>query len=250
VGARYGYERLFEEEFGVRRTPIRRGAFAGDDPERSTYKKTIFTSGETTPNKKFSAAFFISYDWSAFDFDSGASTRYQRVSPGFVAYLNSPAYLEYLRQLDNPDPNSQLSQPPLPPRDPGSADLLDVEFTLTYQPTDASRTSLEYTKNRLTRRENSLVVYEDNIYTLRSTYQFSRFTFARARIDYDTLASNVRAQFLLGWTPNPGTSFYAGYNDDLNTNGFNPFTGQLEPGFRRNGRTFFIKMSYLFRRSF
>jgi hypothetical protein len=26
--------------------------------------------------------------------------------------------------------------------------------------------------------------------------------------------------------------------------------GQLEPGFRRNGRTFFIKMSYLFRKSF
>ena len=38
--------------------------------------------------------------------------------------------------------------------------------------------------------------------------------------------------------------------EDLVRNGFNPFTGQLEPGFRRNGRTFFIKMSYLFRRSF
>jgi len=41
-----------------------------------------------------------------------------------------------------------------------------------------------------------------------------------------------------------------GYNDDLVRNGFSPFTGQLEPGFRRNGRTFFIKMSYLFRKSF
>jgi hypothetical protein len=60
----------------------------------------------------------------------------------------------------------------------------------------------------------------------------------------------VRGQFLLGWTPNPGTAFYIGYNDDLNLNGFNRFSGDLEPGFRRNGRTFFIKMSYLFRRSF
>jgi len=41
-----------------------------------------------------------------------------------------------------------------------------------------------------------------------------------------------------------------GYNDDMNRNGFNPFTGDLEPGFRRNGRTFFIKMSYLIRKSF
>ena len=60
----------------------------------------------------------------------------------------------------------------------------------------------------------------------------------------------MRGQFLLGWAPNPGTAFYVGYNDDLNLNGFNPFSENLEPGFRRNGRTFFIKMSYLFRRSF
>jgi hypothetical protein len=72
----------------------------------------------------------------------------------------------------------------------------------------------------------------------------------RARIDYDTLAANLRGQFLLGWTPNPGTSFYIGYNDDLNRNGFNPFTAQPEPGFRRNGRTFFVKVSYLIRRTF
>ncbi|HEX5080987.1 MAG TPA: hypothetical protein VFY40_03005 [Blastocatellia bacterium] len=64
------------------------------------------------------------------------------------------------------------------------------------------------------------------------------------------MSSNIRGQFLLGWTPNPGTSFYAGYNDDLTSNGYSPFTGQFEPGFRRNNRTFFIKMSYLIRRSF
>ena len=81
-------------------------------------------------------------------------------------------------------------------------------------------------------------------------FDFTRFLFARGRVDYDSLASNVKGQFLLGWTPNPGTAFYVGYNDDLNRNGFSPFTGRLEPGFRRNGRTFFIKMSYLIRRSF
>ena len=72
------------------------------------------------------------------------------------------------------------------------------------------------------------------------------------RLDQETisLSSSVRGQFLFDWTPNPGTALYAGYNDDLNYNGFNPFTGDLEPGFRRNGRTFFIKMSYLFRKSF
>jgi hypothetical protein len=225
VGLRGGYERLFEEEFGARRTLTHAGAFAGNDGERSAYKKTIFASGATTPSKKYSASFFLSYDWGAFDLDSGAGPRYPRVSP---AALN--------------DPNA--------PRDPGAAELLDIEASLIYQPTNALNASLDYTKNKLTRQDTGRVVYVDNIYTLRTTYQFSRFTFARARIDYDSLDSNVRGQFLLGWTPSPGTSFYVGYNDDLNVNGFSPFTDQLEPGFRRNGRTFFIKMSYLFRHSF
>jgi len=70
------------------------------------------------------------------------------------------------------------------------------------------------------------------------------------QIDFDSLQSNAKGQFLFGWTPNPGTAFYVGYNDDINRRGFNPFTGQLEPGLHPNGRTFFIKMSYLFRRSF
>ena len=103
---------------------------------------------------------------------------------------------------------------------------------------------------RLRRYDTGLLAFDENIVSLRSTYQFSRFLFARGRVDFDSLASNIKGQFLLGYTPNPGTALYVGYNDDLNRRGFNPFSGNLEPGFRRNGRTFFIKMSYLFRKSF
>jgi hypothetical protein len=55
---------------------------------------------------------------------------------------------------------------------------------------------------------------------------------------------------LLGWTPSPGTAFYAGYNDDLNYDSRHPFRPVVVPGFRRNSRTLFIKMSYLIRRGF
>jgi hypothetical protein len=110
--------------------------------------------------------------------------------------------------------------------------------------------SLSFSQSKLRRNDTGLLAFQDNIYSFRSTYQFSRFVFARARIDYDTLSSNARGQFLFGYTPNPGTAFYVGYNDDLTYNGSSPFTGQLEPGFRRNGRTFFIKVSYLIRKSF
>ena len=109
--------------------------------------------------------------------------------------------------------------------------------------------SLNYEKSRLRRHDTGLLAFDENIFSFRSTYQFSRYVFARARVDYETIESNVRAQLLFGYTPNPGTAFYIGYNDDLNYKGLNPFTDQFEPGFRRNRRTFFIKMSYLFRKS-
>ena len=110
--------------------------------------------------------------------------------------------------------------------------------------------TLSFSKNRLTRNDSGRVAFDENIYSLKTTYQFTRFAFARARVDYDSITSNYLGQFLFGWTPNPGTAFYVGYNDDLNRHFVNPFSGQLEPGFRRNNRTFFIKASYLIRRSF
>jgi hypothetical protein len=110
--------------------------------------------------------------------------------------------------------------------------------------------SFEYRKSRLKRQDTGLIAFDTNIFTLRSTYQFTRFTYVRARWDYDTLNANASGQLLFGWNPNPGTAFYVGYNDNFNYKGFSPYTGQFEPGFERNSRTFFIRASYLFRKSF
>ncbi|MDQ3256414.1 MAG: DUF5916 domain-containing protein, partial [Acidobacteriota bacterium] len=227
-GIRQGYERALEEEFGPKRSATRAGAFFGEDSERSAYRKGVNGFIETTPSKKYSMFIFGSYEFGSLDYDFGAGPRFPRVSAAFLA----------AKDKDNV------------PLDPGPGNSLYIESNFTYKPTNALRTSLDYTKSRLVRRDTGRLAFDDNIFSLRSTYQFTRFTFARARMDYSTISSGVRGQFLLGWTPNPGTSLYVGYNDDLNRNGFSPFTGQLEPGFRRNGRTFFIKMSYLFRRSF
>jgi hypothetical protein len=224
AGGGFGYERLFEQEFGQRRTATQTGAFFGG-PERSTYQRSVFAGASARPSKKYSGYLFLALGYNSFDFDFGALPKYPRVSPA---------------ALVSPDA----------PLDPGPGRSLDISAGASYQPTNALSASLDYTRSRLRRNDTGLLAFDENIFSFRSTYQFTRFIFARARIDYDTLASNVRGQFLLGYTPNPGTAFYLGYNDDMTRNGFNPFTGQLEPGFRRNGRTFFIKMSYLIRRSF
>ena len=119
----------------------------------------------------------------------------------------------------------------------------------TYKITDPLITSLDYTKSKLTRNDTKLVAYDTNIFSWRTTYQFTRFTYARVRWDYDTLSTRATGQFLFGWNPNPGTAFYIGYNDTLRYNGFNPYSGQLEQRFSRDQRTFFIRASYLFRKS-
>ena len=218
VGYTHGYERLFETEFG----PV--GTFLGD-PERSTSRQSVTATGVSTPSKQLSLNFTVSHIWNAFDLDGGAGPKFPRVSPAALL-----------------DPNAL--------QDPGPGREFVADINVIYQPTSTLRWDIGYTKDRLVRNDTGLVAFDDNIFALRSTYQFTPFTFVRARIDYDTLQANLRGQFLLGWTPNPGTSFYIGYNDDLNYNGFNPFTVQPETGFRRNGRTFFIKVSYLIRRTF
>jgi hypothetical protein len=248
AGLDVGYERVFEEEFGMKRPSgsncarLNTCTFWGTDNERSSPNAGAYIWGQSTINKKFNFNFFVDHAYNVLDYDFGAGPRYPRVSiPAVTARQAQAAGL------------CGSATPPavcLAPQDPGAGTFFNANGGITYQPSTPLRFDLSLTKQRLRRNDTSLLAFDENIVSLKATYQFTRFVFARGRIDFDSIASNYKGQFLFGWTPNPGTALYIGYNDDLNRNGFSPFTGQLEPGFRRNGRTFFIKMSYLFRKSF
>jgi hypothetical protein len=217
------FERIFEEEFGLKRSPLRNGAFAGEG-ERSTWQQYTSANLNTTPHKRFNFGLYASYTFNQYDFDFGGGDRYRRVSPSALFG------------------DGRL--------DPGPGKQFAFEFYGEVKPTDPLRISLSYSKSTLKRNDTGRTAFDSNIVTLRSTYQFTRFTFARLRLDYDSLSSNVSGQGLVGWNPSPGTAFYVGYNDNFNYNGFNPYSGDLEQRFARNTRTFFIRASYLFRKSF
>src|SRR5205823_10009411 len=136
----------------------------------------------------------------------------------------------------NPNINPYPSFANPPALDPGKGRQFDASMGFTYKPVDPLRISIDYTKSKLTRNETHRTAYDTNIFTLRSTYQFTRFVYVRARWDYDTLRANASGQFLFGWNPNPGTAFYVGYNDNFNYKGYSPLTSQFEPGFERNSR--------------
>lgn len=248
VGVEKGYERVFESEFGPTRQAnpncmvTNTCTFAGNDDERSSSNRGLYFYTESTPTRKIHFNSFVNRRWGVMDYDFGAGPLYPRVSGVALAAAAAVA-----RGLCNDEHPPAVCNAPL---DPGPGDFLHLDGGITFKPTTALSATLNFTKERLRRYDTGLLAFDENIVSLRSTYQFSRFLFARGRVDFDSIASNVKGQFLLGYTPNPGTAFYVGYNDDLNRRGFNPFSGALEPGFRRNGRTFFIKMSYLFRQSF
>jgi hypothetical protein len=217
------YERIFEDEFGLRRSLSRSGAFFGES-ERSSWQQYGNINFNTSPVKKISVGVFLGTTNNAFDFDFGGGNRFPRISPSALTGTG---------QLD-----------------PGAGRQINIGVGVEYRPIDPLRVSLDYNKSRLRRLDNGRTAFDSNLITLRSTYQFTRFTFTRLRLDYNSLSSNVSGQFLVGWNPSPGTAFYVGYNDNFNYNGFNPYNGRLEPRFERNSRTFFIRVSRLFRRSF
>lgn len=244
-----GYSRLFEEEFGPTRKFFGPSCvvkntctFYGVDDERSTKGNGFYVFAGSTPMKKINFFVFMNNAFNNLDFDFGAGPRWPRVSPSAISARNAAATGLCNGSVKPPVCNSPL--------DPGPGRFFHIDGNVTYTPSKPLNITLNFTKENLRRNDTHLLAYSENIVSVKATYQFTRFIFARGRIDFDSIASNYKGQFLFGWTPNPGTAFYVGYNDDLNHHFLSPFTGQLEPGFRRNGRTFFIKMSYLFRKSF
>jgi hypothetical protein len=220
-----GMERgkIYEDEFGLIRNENRNGAFIGDD-FRSQTARWVGGFFRTAPSKRWSVFGNINHTWEAMDFDFGAGTRFPRISPAGLAG------------------DDRL--------DPGPGRRLNFRVGTDLSPIDPLRISFSFDKSRLVRDDTGRTAFDANIFSLRSTYQFSRFVFTRVRIDYNTLSSRITGQYLFGWTPSPGKAFYVGYNDNSSYNGFNPYTGNLEQGFARTSRTFFIRMSYLFRKSF
>lgn len=212
-----GYEKIYEEEFGLKRMPTRplSGQFFGE-PTRSTWKQGFYTEMGQTVNKYFNYYFWASFTNNAFD------------------YFGRRATIE--------DPNVFKQHP-----GPGKSFSGGASFEL--KPITPLRFSVDYQKARLVRDDNKVRSFDSDIVSIRSTYQFSRFLFTRARLDYNSLEQNYAGQILLGYAPSPGKAFYVGYEDDLNRDGFNPYTGNFEPGFVRNRRKFFIRASYLFRKT-
>jgi len=217
------YERIFETDFGVARSNGHAGAFAGDS-ERSTNWEGFVVVAGSAPSETVSFSGSLSRSWNVFDYDLGAGRKFPRISPAALA-----------------DPGAPL--------DPGPATSRAIGGNITWRPVDALRTSIDLSRSTLRRNDNGRLAYDVTLASLRTTYQFTRFAFIRLRTDWNSSSATLSGQYLAGWTPNPGTAVYVGYNDTATIDGFDPMTTARISGFQRQGRTLFVKLSYMLRLS-
>jgi Domain of unknown function (DUF5916)/Carbohydrate family 9 binding domain-like len=236
AGFYFGPGKIYEDEFGPARSAMNPGTFFGD-PSRRTFEYGTFSYFYKEFGKRVSLNADLSTSFNNFDYDFGAGPEFPRVSPPYLAWKAQCALL-------NIDP-CPLPQPAL---DPGAANSIYFGVGTGLKPTDKFSLSLNYSKSRLKRNATGLLVYDSNNFSFGSAYQFSQYINVKARVYYNTLGGGVFGQYTFAWTPSVGKALYVGYNSSSIYNG-HPF-GPRHSGYLEMSRTFFIKMSYLFRKSF
>jgi len=142
-GTGVSYERIFEEEFGLKRSATRFGAFAGAG-ERSGWQHSFSGNLNTTPVKKVTVSLFMGTVGNDFDFDFGAGRRFPRVSPSALTGDGS--------------------------LDPGFGRQFDLSAFVEYRPVDPLRFSVNYRKSKLTRSDTGRTAFDSDIVSIRSTY--------------------------------------------------------------------------------
>jgi hypothetical protein len=225
VGGYVGAEEIYEDEFGPRRNALQAGQFFGA-PSRRLNQAGVFTFFFKNFNKRFALNASAGMDFNTFDFDFGAGRKFPRVSPSFLQSGGNPAA----------------------PQDPGAGTQYNMNVGAQFKPTDKFSFSVGFNKNTLVRNDTDITAFDSNIISVRSTYQFSRAVFIRSRTDYNTLSGRLFGQYTFGWSPSPGRAFFAGYNDNWLYKGY--FGSERQDNFLQLNRTFFVKFSYLFRKSF
>lgn len=86
------YEKLYEEEFGLKRMPTRPGAFFGD-ATRSTWQQAAFANINQNVNKRFNYGGFVGFINNAYDFFGTGPDG--RLNPGPGKQFDAEVYGEY-----------------------------------------------------------------------------------------------------------------------------------------------------------
>lgn len=123
-----------------------------------------------------------------------------------------------------------------------------VSVTASFQPWSKFASTLSFVYSDFTRTSDHSIVYKYPIERLNLTYQFNKYLFIRAILEYNGYRKSLLTDFLVSFTYIPGTVCYLGYGSLYRQ------SEDLEPFLSRDTRAlemqrgFFVKLSYLFRK--
>jgi hypothetical protein len=133
-----------------------------------------------------------------------------------------------------------------PAESPFKGDFFSAGFGFTAQPNSKLSLTLSLDHSYLKRETEE--IYNVNIIYSRTTYQFNKYLFVRAIIQYDSYKKNLLSDILASFTFIPGTVIHLGYGglhekQDWKDEQWIPGHGSLQ----NMRRSFFFKASYLWR---
>jgi len=125
---------------------------------------------------------------------------------------------------------------------------LSGSMFFVLQPNDKYTQSFQFYHEDFHRSFDDEFIYDINIFNARTTYQFNKYFFIRAIIQYNSYQEKFLTDFLASFTFVPGTVLHLGYGSiydrrEWKNNQWNKGRGNLI----EMKRGFFFKASYLWR---
>ncbi len=180
----------------------------------------------------------ISEYWAGQDYKQ--SEVYLNGGSQFTKWLNGSLRLRYGNRLYYDE------------EDPFTGKRLRLTLNARIQPSEKLSQDLGYTKEHFTRSSDKTNIYDLDIFFSRTTFQFNKYLFFRALIQYDNYSKMVLTDLLGSFTLIPGTVIHVGYGSLHQKQYWNSIDDEWEPNSRmgkyyQQTRSFFFKASYLYR---
>lgn len=181
---------------------------------------------------------FIKEHWAGHDFKQNELML--RGGTQFTKWLNVSAFFSIGKRLF------------YDPDDPFLGNRLSFIFALRFQPNPKLTQDLEYTYQHFKRSSDSSLVYDLNILVSRTTFQFNKYLFIRALVQYDSYQNVVLTDMLASFTLIPGTVVHLGYGSLHQKQYWDDINQQWDTGvdlgkYYQNTQSLFFKVSYLYR---
>jgi hypothetical protein len=130
---------------------------------------------------------------------------------------------------------------------PFAGRLLQATATITYQPSEQWSEQASFSYARFDAASTGTRIYDYGIARSRTTFQFNRYLFARAILEYNTFRRQLTTDFLVSFTYIPGTVLHAGFGSLYEKPQWDAFEVSRVRSFTEIRRGLFFKASYLWR---